>query len=174
MLRFPRMRILPVGLLRLVLLRLVLVLWWWPVGRPDGRVVMPPVLDIFLLALERLLLPQLLLQLLTLNVGAMLLIACVAALALASGIGGGGIYVPLLNLLLRFRPHVAVGLSQTLICGGALGALVVNLRERHPADHGRPLIDVGLAAFLAPAEMAGAQLGVLLNRALPPFLMALT
>ena len=64
----------------------------------------------------------------------MALVFSVAALALASGIGGGGLYVPMLNLLLRFRPHVAVGLSQALICGGALGALLVNGRAAHPKD----------------------------------------
>ena len=86
----------------------------------------------------------------------MVFIFGVAALALAAGIGGGGLYVPTLNLMLRFRPHVAVGLSQCLICGGAIGALMINSRERHPLSRGRPLIDLSLAAFLSPAEMAGA------------------
>ena len=65
-----------------------------------------------------------------------------------------------------------MGLSQALICGGALGALLVNSRERHPTAD-RPLIDYGLAAFLAPAEMAGAQFGVLLNQSLPSLLVLL-
>ena len=104
----------------------------------------------------------------------MVLVFVIAALALASGIGGGGLYVPMLNLLLRFRPHTAVGLSQALIFGGSLGALLVNAREHHPTSKGsRPLIDYGLAAFLSPAEMAGAQLGVMLNQALPsPVILA--
>merc|ERR1711932_61437 len=99
-------------------------------------------------------------QFVALDALTMLIVFCIAALALASGIGGGGLYVPLLNLLLRFRPHVAVGLSQALICGGALGALLVNGRAAHPKDASgrRPVIDYGMAAFLAPAEMAGAQL----------------
>ena len=108
------------------------------------------------------------------DTGAMGFVFVIAALALASGIGGGGIYVPMLNLLLRFRPHVAVGLSQALIFGGSLGALVVNVQERHPASHTRPLIDYGLAAFLSPAEMAGAQLGVILNQALPSPVILIT
>ena len=108
-----------------------------------------------------------------LDITTMLLVFCVAALALASGIGGGGIYVPALNLMLRFKPHVATGLSQCLICGGAIGALFVNARERHPLTPKRPLIDLGLAAFLSPAEMAGAQIGVVLNQALPsPVILA--
>ena len=101
---------------------------------------------------------------------AALLFFAVAALAQAAGVGGGGIFVPCLNLLLRFSPHVSVGLSQALICGGALGALLVNTRERHPTAD-RPLIDFALAAFLAPAEMAGAQLGVLVNQSLPSLLI---
>ena len=109
----------------------------------------------------------------TLDIVTMVVVFVIAALALASGIGGGGLYVPVLNLVLRFQPHAATGLSQALICGGAIGALVVNARERHPAAPGRPLIDYGLAAFLAPAEMGGAQLGVLLNQALPsPVILA--
>jgi uncharacterized membrane protein YfcA len=105
---------------------------------------------------------------------AMVVIFSIAGLALAVGIGGGGMYVPLLNLLLHFKPHASTGLSQALICGGALGALAVNVRERHPASAARPMIDFGFAAFLAPAEMAGAQLGVMLNHMLPsPVILAM-
>ena len=117
--------------------------------------------------------PLLFPRLVGLDLATMVLVFTVAALALASGIGGGGIYVPALNLLLRFRTHVAVGLSQALICGGAIGALAVNARERHPATRDRPLIDYSLAAFLSPAEMAGAQVGVVLNQSLPaPVILA--
>eukprot|EP00392_Amoebophrya_sp_AT5.2_P007115 g7129.t1 len=35
-----------------------------------------------------------------------------SGLALSAGVGGGGIYVPLLILLLRFRPHKATAVSQ--------------------------------------------------------------
>ena len=99
-----------------------------------------------------------------------------AALALSAGIGGGGIFVPALALLLRFPPHVATALSQSLIFGGSVGALAVNALARHPHDESRPLIDIGVASFLAPAEMAGALLGVLLNQALPApvILLAMT
>ncbi len=68
---------------------------------------------------------------------------------------------------------MAVGLSQSLICGGAIGALLINATERHPHSRARPLVDYGLAAFLSPAEMAGAQIGVVLNQALPsPVILA--
>eukprot|EP00308_Calcidiscus_leptoporus_P004269 CAMPEP_0119371068 /NCGR_PEP_ID=MMETSP1334-20130426/17324_1 /TAXON_ID=127549 /ORGANISM="Calcidiscus leptoporus, Strain RCC1130" /LENGTH=512 /DNA_ID=CAMNT_0007388273 /DNA_START=45 /DNA_END=1583 /DNA_ORIENTATION=+ len=91
----------------------------------------------------------------------------IAALAMSGGIGGGAVFVPSLTLLLRFTPSVAISLSQSLICGAAMGAFLVNAFSAHPYDPSRPLIDVPLTAFLAPAEMAGAVIGTQLHRALP-------
>ena len=91
----------------------------------------------------------------------------VAALAATGGIGGGGIFVPALALALEFSPQACVGISQALVFGASLGAFFVNAPARHPTEPTRPLIDLGIAAFLAPTEMAGAQLGVLLNHAVP-------
>ncbi|CAD7956188.1 unnamed protein product [Amoebophrya sp. A25] len=89
-----------------------------------------------------------------------------AGLAMAAGVGGGGIFVPLGILLLRFGAKTATGLSQASIFGAACGGLVINLQNRHPiAD--RPLIDLDMALFLAPMEMAGAVLGVLVQQVLP-------
>lgn len=96
-----------------------------------------------------------------------------SALAMSAGIGGGGIFVPILVLLLRFPPQVATALSQSLIFGGSIGAFFVNAFARHPHDEARPLIDVGVASFLAPAEMAGALLGVILNQMLPVLVILL-
>ena len=47
-----------------------------------------------------------------------------------------------------------------------IGGFLVNAPARHPYVD-RPLIDVRVTTFLAPCEMAGAQLGVLLNQMLP-------
>ncbi|CAD7956187.1 unnamed protein product [Amoebophrya sp. A25] len=89
-----------------------------------------------------------------------------SGLAMASGAGGGGIYVPLGMLLLRFGAKTATGLSQASIFGSSLGGLFINLRQRHPIAN-RPVIDLDMALFLAPMEMAGAVLGVLIQQPLP-------
>ncbi len=102
-----------------------------------------------------------------LDLAAMPAFAIVAALAISAGIGGGGLFVPALTLGLQFSPQQSTGLSQSLIFGASLGAVIVNGFARHPVHPSRPLIDLPVAAFLAPAEMAGAQMGVLLNRMLP-------
>jgi uncharacterized membrane protein YfcA len=118
-----------------------------------------------------------------------------AGVATACGEGGGGIYVPLGMLLLNFAPKPSSGLSQASIFGASLGGLLLNSRNRHPFTtkvsnndqmesipfddqvntdqvtyYARPLIDFDMALFLAPMEMAGAVLGVLIQRILPNWL----
>jgi uncharacterized membrane protein YfcA len=136
-----------------------------------------------------------------------------AGVAMACGVGGGGIYVPLGILLFQFAPKPASGLSQCSIFGASLGGLLLNLRNYHPnenirSDAGqhevdqrgciiralqmdlnevqeieyeqsrgrfykRPLIHYDMALFLAPMEMAGAVLGVLVQKILPNWLYLL-
>jgi uncharacterized membrane protein YfcA len=124
---------------------------------------------------------------------------CAAGVATACGVGGGGIYVPLGILLLNFAPKPSSGLSQASIFGASLGGLLLNIRNRHPFTakvekggrdgmtsvpteddapqdtetthhYSRPLIDYDMALFLAPMEMAGAVLGVLIQKILPNWL----
>mmetsp|Transcript_22827 Transcript_22827/g.33832 ORF Transcript_22827/g.33832 Transcript_22827/m.33832 type:complete len:627 (+) Transcript_22827:1-1881(+) len=137
-----------------------------------------------------------------------------AGIATACGVGGGGIYVPLGIILLRFSSKPASGLSQASIFGASVGGLILNIRNRHPdtkirdtlgkrtqdlkvvpyeagrsqaqvasdehryllLDNGehkfftRPLIDYDMALFLAPMEMAGAVLGVIIQKLMPNWL----
>lgn len=95
-----------------------------------------------------------------------------AGLAMAAGVGGGGIYVPLGILLLRFANKPATGLSQASIFGASLAGLFINSQNRHPkAD--RPVIDLDMALVLAPMEMAGAMLGVVVQKILPEWIIYL-
>lgn len=94
------------------------------------------------------------------------IIAAVSGLAVASGIGGGGIFVPLLMVLLRFPANIAAGMSQFLIFGGGVAGIILNLRERHPTSN-IPLVDTSILLYFAPAMMLGVQLGVVANHAIP-------
>ena len=133
-----------------------------------------------------------------------------AGIAMACGVGGGGIYVPLGILLLQFAPKPASGLSQASIFGASLGGLLINARCKHPFQkirhdasipaneesklgvqrqfsknqeeeyiasggkfYTRPLIDFDMALFLSPMAMAGAVLGVLVQKILPNWLYLL-
>eukprot|EP00933_Yihiella_yeosuensis_P072287 TRINITY_DN80644_c0_g1_i1.p1 TRINITY_DN80644_c0_g1~~TRINITY_DN80644_c0_g1_i1.p1 ORF type:complete len:545 (+),score=90.33 TRINITY_DN80644_c0_g1_i1:33-1667(+) len=95
-----------------------------------------------------------------------------AGLAMSAGVGGGGIFVPLGVILLRFASKPSTGLSQASIFGASLGGLLLNIRSRHPmAD--RPLIDLDMALFLSPMEMAGALIGVMIQKILPTWAVIL-
>ena len=140
----------------------------------------------------------------------------IAGIATPCGVGGGGLYVPLGILLLRFPPKSSSGLSQASIFGASLGGILVNIRKHHPNEHirdtkgtpseehpgkiqsyekdkgpaaiekdraaylaegdgtrkfyARPVIDYDMALFLAPMEMAGAVVGVIIQRLFPDWL----
>ncbi|KAF4666532.1 hypothetical protein FOL46_003053 [Perkinsus olseni] len=93
-----------------------------------------------------------------------------SGLAVSAGVGGGGIFVPLGILLLRFSTKASTGLSQASIFGASLAGFILNSRARHPKAP-RPLIDFDMALFLAPMEMAGALLGALIQMILPTWLV---
>ena len=85
-----------------------------------------------------------------------------------------------------FTAKSSSGLSQASIFGAASGATLLNVFHRHPEDthatwkgkrilehptaYTRPLIDYSMLLFLAPMEMAGAALGVLIQQTLPNWL----
>jgi len=91
----------------------------------------------------------------------------IAAFSLAAGVGGGGLYVPLILALLPFDARVATALSQAMLSGGALAALAYNVQQGNPKRPSRPLIDYELALLMGPALMAGAQVGSLIHDTAP-------
>eukprot|EP00922_Rhytidocystis_sp_ex-Travisia-forbesii_P042909 GHVS01064142.1.p1 GENE.GHVS01064142.1~~GHVS01064142.1.p1 ORF type:complete len:663 (-),score=92.83 GHVS01064142.1:112-2100(-) len=94
------------------------------------------------------------------------LIAVVCILAITVGMGGGGLFVPILILVMGFTAHAATALSQTLMVGAALAALILNSVHRHPVDRDLPLIDIDKVLLLGPMMTAGALLGVQINKML--------
>jgi uncharacterized membrane protein YfcA len=117
-----------------------------------------------------------------------------AGIAMAAGVGGGGIFVPAGILLSAFAPKQSAGLSQASVFGATLGGLLLNLTSHHPMSgritaaggggssggetttttyYTRPLIDYDMALFLTPMLMAGAVLGVLIQALLPNWLYLL-
>jgi len=96
----------------------------------------------------------------------------IAGISLAAGVGGGGMFVPLLMLFLSFETRVATALSQAMLLGGALAAFLYNATHTHPHVKGRPIIDYQLACLMGPCLMSGAQVGALIHAVAPPALLA--
>ncbi|XP_026191934.1 uncharacterized protein LOC34620104 [Cyclospora cayetanensis] len=101
-----------------------------------------------------------------------LIIAIACITAVSAGTGGGSIFVPIMSLVMDFSPQAAAVMSQSLMCGGVLAGTLLNLCRRHPFAN-RPLIDLDLVIFLAPAQMAGVSFGLVVNRCLPAWLLVL-
>jgi uncharacterized membrane protein YfcA len=91
----------------------------------------------------------------------------IAGISLAAGVGGGGLFVPLIMMALNFDIRIASALSQSMLVGGALAAFGYNLMHTHPSAPGRPLVDFELACLCGPALMAGAQIGSVVHATLP-------
>eukprot|EP00698_Gefionella_okellyi_P016489 TRINITY_DN471_c0_g1_i5.p1 TRINITY_DN471_c0_g1~~TRINITY_DN471_c0_g1_i5.p1 ORF type:complete len:445 (+),score=35.08 TRINITY_DN471_c0_g1_i5:77-1411(+) len=93
------------------------------------------------------------------------------AASAGSGLGGGGILVPLYTVLLR-SARVAIPLSKASIFGASCANVIFNARRRHPFQN-KPLIDWAVVLALEPATLAGTVLGVLLNRIFPDWLVTI-
>jgi len=96
----------------------------------------------------------------------------IAGISLAAGVGGGGMFVPLLMLFLSFEARIATALSQAMLLGGAIAAFAYNATHSHPHVKSRPIIDYQLACLMGPCLMSGAQVGSLIHQVAPPAVLA--
>lgn len=96
-----------------------------------------------------------------------------AVLSAAAGMGGGGVYVPLLLMILDFSTKEAVPLSQAMIVGGAAVNVAFALTERHPLHPEKPRIDWNVIMMLNPGLAAGVSVGIIMHMISPQWLIVL-
>lgn len=87
---------------------------------------------------------------------------CGAAFGSVGGVGGGGIFVPMLTLIIGFDPKSATAISKCMIMGAAASTVYYNLKLRHPTLD-MPIIDYDLAVLIQPMLMLGISIGVSFN-----------
>ncbi|KAE8056587.1 hypothetical protein FH972_013346 [Carpinus fangiana] len=87
---------------------------------------------------------------------------CGAAFGSVGGVGGGGIFVPMLNLIIGFDPKSATAISKCMIMGAAVSTVYYNLKLRHPTLE-MPIIDYDLVLLIQPMLMLGISIGVSFN-----------
>jgi uncharacterized membrane protein YfcA len=103
--------------------------------------------------------------------GTAVLLFVAAALATPSGIGGGLLFVPILEIFLDMLPKSAAALSQALIAGASIASLGFSVVEQLRT---REYVVVRKLVYLfLPAIIAGSTLGVLVARMIPGFLQLL-
>lgn len=95
---------------------------------------------------------------------------CGAAFGSVGGVGGGGIFVPMLSLIIGFDPKSSTAISKCMIMGAAVSTVYYNLKLRHPTLN-MPLIDYDLALLIQPMLMLGISIGVAFNVVFPDWLV---
>ncbi|XP_042491097.1 sulfite exporter TauE/SafE family protein 4 [Macadamia integrifolia] len=93
-----------------------------------------------------------------------------SAFGTVGGVGGGGIFVPMLNLVVGFDTKSAAALSKCMIMGASASSVWFNLRVPHPTRN-VPIIDYDLALLFQPMLMLGITIGVALSVVFPYWLI---
>ncbi|XP_050380406.1 sulfite exporter TauE/SafE family protein 4 [Argentina anserina] len=93
-----------------------------------------------------------------------------SACGTVGGVGGGGIFVPMLTLIVGFDTKSAAALSKCMIMGASASSVWYNLRVRHPTKE-VPILDYDLALLFQPMLMLGITLGVSLSVVFPYWLI---
>ncbi|KAK9127618.1 hypothetical protein Syun_016415 [Stephania yunnanensis] len=95
-----------------------------------------------------------------------------SACGTVGGVGGGGIFVPMLNLIVGFDTKSAAALSKCMIMGASISSVWYNLRVPHPTKT-VPIIDYDLALLFQPMLMLGITFGVALSVVFPFWLVTI-
>ncbi|KAH1250886.1 Sulfite exporter TauE/SafE family protein 3 [Glycine max] len=93
-----------------------------------------------------------------------------SAFGTVGGVGGGGIFVPMLTLIIGFDARSATAISKCMITGGAGATVFYNLKQRHPTLD-MPVIDYDLALLFQPMLMLGISVGVAFNVIFPDWML---
>ncbi|MCL7032868.1 hypothetical protein MKW94_026223 [Papaver nudicaule] len=93
-----------------------------------------------------------------------------SAFGSVGGVGGGGIYVPMLILVIKFDAKSAIPISKCMIMGTAASTVYCNLKRRHPTLD-MPVIDYNLAVLIQPMLMLGISIGVALGGVLADWMI---
>ncbi|KAH7689808.1 Transmembrane protein TauE-like protein [Dioscorea alata] len=95
-----------------------------------------------------------------------------SAFGTVGGVGGGGIFVPMLNLVVGFDTKSAAALSKCMIMGASASSVWYNLRVSHPSKE-VPIIDYDLSLLFQPMLMLGITIGVELSIVFPYWLITI-
>ncbi|XP_030522166.1 sulfite exporter TauE/SafE family protein 4 [Rhodamnia argentea] len=93
-----------------------------------------------------------------------------SACGTVGGVGGGGIFVPMLTLVVGFDTKSAAAISKCMIMGASTSSVWYNLRVPHPMRE-VPIIDYDLALLFQPMLMVGITVGVALSVVFPYWLI---
>ena len=101
------------------------------------------------------------------EIGGTVVLMILMALATMSGIGGGGIIVPLLMIFYNLNTKEAVAVSGFTILTGSITRFLSTWSEEHPTKKGAVVVDYSTTNVMLPTVLIGSIFGVFFNIALP-------
>jgi hypothetical protein len=94
-----------------------------------------------------------------------------ATISSAGGVGGGSLYVPILNIVAGLSLKTSTAFSTFMVTGGTLSNVLYTLLVRGPGPDGQPLIDYDIAVVSQPCLLLGVSVGVVCNVMFPEWLI---
>ncbi|EEF43954.1 sulfite exporter TauE/SafE family protein 5 isoform X2 [Ricinus communis] len=92
-----------------------------------------------------------------------------ASISSAGGIGGGGLFVPILTIVAGLDLKTASSFSAFMVTGGSIANVLCNLFS--PKFGGKALIDYDIALLSEPCMLLGVSVGVICNLIFPEWLI---
>mmetsp|Transcript_49573 Transcript_49573/g.91444 ORF Transcript_49573/g.91444 Transcript_49573/m.91444 type:complete len:529 (-) Transcript_49573:36-1622(-) len=102
-----------------------------------------------------------------------ILVFLASVLSAAAGVGGGGMFVPLLMLFSGMKTDEAIPLSQIMVLGSSAVNLAFFVGQWHPTFPNSAKIDYDCAVVAEPMLCLGVSLGVLSHAIVPDWFMLL-
>ncbi|PHT90768.1 hypothetical protein T459_05881 [Capsicum annuum] len=96
-----------------------------------------------------------------------------ASISSAGGIGGGGLYVPILTIIAGVDLKTASSFSAFMVTGGSIANVVCNMCVTSPKNGGKIIIDFDIALLSEPCMLLGVSIGVICNKVLPEWLITI-
>ncbi|KAG8385695.1 hypothetical protein BUALT_Bualt03G0071800 [Buddleja alternifolia] len=93
-----------------------------------------------------------------------------AVISSAGGIGGGGLFIPILTIIAGLDLKMASSYSAFMVTGGSIANVACHMSSKRNA---KPLIDYDIALLSEPCMLLGVSCGVILNVMLPGWLITI-
>ncbi|KAF2303620.1 hypothetical protein GH714_020192 [Hevea brasiliensis] len=94
-----------------------------------------------------------------------------ASISSAGGIGGGGLFIPILIIVAGLDLKTATSFSAFMVTGGSIANVMCNLCS--PKFGGKALIDYDIALLSEPCMLLGVSVGVICNLIFPEWLITI-
>ncbi|GMY37052.1 sulfite exporter TauE/SafE family protein 2-like isoform X1 [Fagus crenata] len=96
-----------------------------------------------------------------------------SSISSAGGIGGGGLFIPILTIVAGLDLKTASSLSAFMVTGGSIANVICNLCTTSPKFGGKTLIDFDIALLSEPCMLLGVSIGVICNLVFPEWLITM-